>query len=213
MQSFVKKKSAGHLIKPVAVLLVILSIAIILTGCTSLRHGPVINELTADKDQLCIGATCILNATVTYPYEGELTYTWITTSGVIKGKGSNVTWEAPSIPGDHNIKLIVADEKGKKATRTLTINVIPNSAPVIERLSSELVVCRDIESTPIECLASDADGDELGYGWTTSGGEISGQGSVISWILPDKNGLYTVAVVVTDEKGCEVAKEKTIRVT
>jgi hypothetical protein len=201
------------LIKPLAVLLVIPSIAIVLVGCTLLHHAPVINELTADKDYLCIGATCGLNATVIYPYEDELTYTWVATSGEIKGEGSSVTWEAPPIPGDHNIRLIVIDGKGEKATRTLTINVIPNSSPIIKRLSSKLVVCRDIESTPVECVASDPDGDELSYRWTTTGGEISGQGPVISWIIPDKNGLYTVAVAITDGKGCEATREKTIRVT
>ncbi len=194
-------------------IIVTTSFVIFSVSCALINRAPIIDELTADKDYLCIGATCGLNATVTYPYEDELTYTWVATSGKIKGKGSNVTWQAPPIPGDHNIKLIVTDGKGGKATRNLTLNVIPNSSPIIKRLSSKLVVCRDIESTPVECVASDPDGDELSYRWTTSGGEISGQGPVISWILPDKNGLYTVAVVVTDGKGCEVTREKTIRVT
>ena len=188
-------------------------LSITLASCASANHAPVINALTADKDELCIKSSSELNANATDPDEDELTYTWVVPSGIIKGEGSSVSWKAPSTPGTHIITLVVTDGRGGETTRMLTLNVIPNSSPIIERLSSKLVVCRDIESTPVECVASDPDGDELSYRWTTSGGEISGQGPVISWILPAKNGLYTVAVAITDGKGCEATREKTIRVT
>ena len=119
-------------------------------SCASANHTPFITELTTDKGELCIKSNCELNANASDPDEDELTYTWVVATGIIKGEGSSVSWKAPSTPGTHIITLVVTDGRGGETTRMLTLNVKPNSSPIIERLSSKLVVCRDIESTPVE---------------------------------------------------------------
>jgi hypothetical protein len=49
----------------------------------------------------------------------------------------------------------------------------------------------------IECVASNTSG-ELGYEWSSTDGQISGDGSTITWTAPDVSGEVTVTVIVTD---------------
>jgi len=62
------------------------------------------------------------------------------------------------------------------------------------------------------CSASDPDGDQLGYIWSASAGEISGDGDTVTWVAPDSAGSYNVTVTVTDGGGGEVTKQVTITV-
>ena len=50
-------------------------------------------------------------------------------------------------------------------------------------------------------IASDADGDELVYSYSTNGGKISGYGDSVYWLAPLKGGLYSAIVRVTDPSG------------
>lgn len=182
-------------------------------GCDLINTAPIIDKLAADNDYLCMGASSGIHARATDPDNNELMFTWFTPSGEIKGEGSSVYWKAPSIPGAHTITLTVTNSKGRKATQTLTLNVLPNRPPIIERLTMEQAGCGDGEYIPIECVASDPDGDELSYKWNATGGEISGQGSAVSWTAPEKRGKYTISVEVTDGTCGEITREKTVRVT
>ena len=188
-------------------------ITIFCVGCDLINRAPVIDELVADNDYFCMGASSGIHARATDPDKDELTYTWVTSSGEIKGEGSSVYWKAPSIPGAHTVTLTVTNSRGRKATQTLTLNVLPNSPPIIERLTMEQGGCGGGESIPIGCVASDPDGDKLSFKWTATGGEISGQGSAVSWTAPEKRGKYTIFVEVTDGNCDEVTREKTARVT
>lgn len=192
---------------------VITLVTIFCVGCDLINTAPIIDELAADNYYLCMGASSGIHARATDPDNNELTFTWVTSSGEIKGEGSSIVWEAPSTPGDHTITLTVTNSRGRKASQTLTLNVLPNSPPIIERLTMDQAGCGGGESIPIECVASDPDGDELSYKWTATGGEISGQGSVVSWTAPEKRGKYTISVEVTDGTCHEITREKTVRVT
>ena len=67
-------------------------------------------------------------------------------------------------------------------------------------------------SCQIICTASDRDGDELSYNWSTSGGNITGTGASVNWTAPDSAGSYNVTVTVTDGRGGEVMSQVTITV-
>lgn len=190
-----------------------LIIPILNAGCTLINRAPVINVLAADNDYLCMGASSEVHARATDPDNDGLTYTWVTPSGEIKGEGSSISWQAPSVPGVHAITLKVTDSRGRNTTETLTLNVLPNSLPIIERLEVGKAGCGGGESIPVECVALDPDGDKLIFRWTATGGEISGYGPAVSWTAPDKKGKYTVSVEVSDGNCGGVTGEKTIRVT
>jgi len=88
-----------------------------------------------------------------------------------------------------------------------------NHTPVITSLQAGQEVILSSDSCTIKCLASDPDGDSLGYNWSASGGEINGNGSSITWIAPaSASGSYTITIVVSDEKGAEDTASITVEV-
>ena len=125
--------------------------------------------------------------------------------------------------GLYNIKVVVTDGSGEEDTRSLTISVAPKSPPVIENLivtaehkylkadSGGYKIGKE-KSCQIECLASAPMGGELSYGWSASGGELSGEGSVIIWTAPNKSGEFTVTVTVSDVAENMVSKSIVFRV-
>jgi hypothetical protein len=67
-------------------------------------------------------------------------------------------------------------------------------------------------SVPVECAASDPDGDEMSYVWSVDGGEITGEGAVGDWFTPDDRDTYTITVTVSDGRGGQATKSLQIRV-
>jgi hypothetical protein len=57
----------------------------------------------------------------------------------------------------------------------------------------------------IECIVSDTSG-EVSYNWSCDDGEISGEGSLITWSAPNREGDVTVTVIVSDNADNMVSK-------
>jgi hypothetical protein len=90
--------------------------------------------------------------------------------------------------------------------------MLANHRPAITSLEAEPERVLPSRSCQIVCTAIDADGDELSYNWSASGGNISGTGASVNWTAPDSEGSYDVTVWVTDGHGVEVMKQVTITV-
>ena len=87
-----------------------------------------------------------------------------------------------------------------------------NQPPVISSLTANEEQITPAGICQIECIASDPDGDSLSYIWLAGGGNISGEGSIVTWIAPDAPGAYTITVEVTDGRGGEATTQLTINV-
>jgi len=87
----------------------------------------------------------------------------------------------------------------------------PNQPPVISSLTASAEWVSPSDSCQVKCVASDPDGDELSYTWSASG-DISGEGSTVTWTAPAAPGDYTVAVKVTDGRGGEATMQINIGV-
>ncbi len=87
----------------------------------------------------------------------------------------------------------------------------PNQPPVISNLTASAGWVSPLDSCQVECVASDPDGDELGYTWSASG-DISGEGPAVTWTAPAAAGDYTIAVKVTDGRGGEATAQLTLDV-
>ena len=87
----------------------------------------------------------------------------------------------------------------------------PNQPPVISSLTASAERVSPSDSCQVECVASDPGEDELSYTWSASG-DISGEGSVVTWTAPSVPGDYTIAVKVTDGRGGEATEQLTIGV-
>jgi hypothetical protein len=64
----------------------------------------------------------------------------------------------------------------------------------------------------VTCEASDPDKDNLSYKWSATGGNITGEGHIITWTAPEGVGNYNITVVVTDEMGGKTTSLLVIKV-
>lgn len=87
-----------------------------------------------------------------------------------------------------------------------------NKSPVIESLTAEPPEVTQGKSATVMCVASDPDGDTLSYQWAVTKGNISGQGSTVTWMAPDTCGNYVITVTVMDSGGKKVTEELPITV-
>jgi hypothetical protein len=76
-----------------------------------------------------------------------------------------------------------------------------NSSPEISSLDPSATSVALEGSCTVICVASDTDGDTLTYDWAATGGTITGQGNIITWMAPTAEGSYTITVSVSDGKG------------
>jgi len=176
-------------------------IAILLSGCVA-KHTPVITSFQVKPEVVpcgCYEFECIASD----PDGGELNYEWQVSGGDIFGSETpEVTWVAPEELGEYTISVTVTDEDGNVAVSSSTITVRENHPPEIILTScAEWVV--PSASCTIECVASDPDGDNLSYEWLASGGDISGEGSSVTWSAPDVLGTYNIIILVKDDLGSE----------
>lgn len=186
--------------------LIILAVAALLIGsCTPPNQPPVISSLTANnEEEVSPGGSCQIECTASDPDEDELSYIWSADGGNISGEGPVVIWTAPDELGTYTITVQVTDGRDGEETEQITINAVaPNHPPVIESLTAEWSRLRKASNTPITCLASDPDEDELSYIWSANGGNITGEGNTVTWVAPNDYGTYTITVTVTDGRGGE----------
>jgi hypothetical protein len=191
--------------------LAILSIiTILVSGCVA-SHTPVITSFQVKPEVVpcgCYEFECIASD----PDGGELKYEWQVSGGDISGSETpEVTWVAPEELGEYTISATVTDEDGNVAVSSSTITVRENHPPeIILTACAEWVV--PSASCTIECVASDPDGDNLSYEWLASGGDISGEGSSVTWSAPDVLGTYNIIILVKDDLGSEATTMVTIDV-
>jgi len=193
------------------------------------NNSPVIVSLTADEIwTLSLGSVRVA-CNVSDPDGDELIYEWTATGGDIAGTGAAIDWAAPQEVGVHNITVVVTDGYGGSDMRTLPISVVTGQPPVIE----DLLITKDRyghcylkpyaggyyvgreQMYDIKCIVSDT-GIELFYEWSCDDGEISEiseDGSMITWIAPDKYiPGTTVTVVVSDIAGNMASKNLVLKV-
>jgi len=78
-----------------------------------------------------------------------------------------------------------------------------NNLPEIISLETGTKVLGPSESSFIECLAFDQDGDILTYNWTADDGNITSSGETdnnVAWTAPKREGIYSITVTVMDGK-------------
>lgn len=178
------------------------------------NHPPTITELLTDVEWINPLENCHIICRAEDSDDDELSYKWTSVDGSITGAGPIVVWTAPQQPGPRSIAVTVSDEYGGSVARLLNINVAENHPPVIDGFivtGSEPKYLREYtdeykilegKSCQIECKVTYAN-EELKYTWSAERGEISGEGSIITWVPPGVKGLVNLTVVVTDMAGNE----------
>ena len=173
------------------------------------NEPPYINSLVADADWTTPSGSLQVTCNATDPDGDELSYEWSASGGSITGADAAINWVAPEEIGIYDITVVVDDGRGGNATRTIGLGASNGTPPVVEGLNVTAKEPEYLKQTTtgykvgktkeyyIECIASNTSG-ELVYEWSSDGGVISGEGSMITWTAPDTEGDVTVTVVVTD---------------
>jgi hypothetical protein len=192
--------------------LVAIAVGLLLTvsSCTAVTNRlPVITGLEAEAEWIAPSGSIQLTCTASDPDGDELSYEWIATGGDISSTGAAAIWTAPEEVGMYDITVVVDDDHGGKDTAFLTLIASNGPPPTIQNLVVTAKEPKYLKTTStgykvgktkeydIECIASGTNG-ELVYEWSSSGGEISGAGSVITWTAPDTSGYVTVTAKVFD---------------
>jgi len=87
-----------------------------------------------------------------------------------------------------------------------------NQPPVISSLAAAQMALYPNGNTEIQCVASDADGDQINFKWACTAGSFTGVGPIVTWKAPEAYGTYDVSVTVEDGKGGSVQASLTMTV-
>jgi hypothetical protein len=190
------------------------------------NRPPTITSLVADAAWTLPSGSIQVTCTASDPDGDELSYEWTASGGDISGTGAVVNWTAPEEVGMYDVTVVVTDGHGSSATDSLPhISVATEQPPVIEALR----VTKDRyghcylktyswgykvgkgQKYDIECLVADTS-SELSYNWSCDGGELSGEGSLITWTAPNTSVDVTVTVTVSDVAGNMMSNDITLNV-
>jgi hypothetical protein len=189
------------------------AVLMLASSCTtSTNNQPIITSLEAEAGRTTPSGSLQVVCTASDPDGDELSYIWWASGGEIDGGGVTVTWTAPASEGSHNVTVKVIDGNGGEVTDYITITARANEPPTITGLVAGADWTAPSGSVQVTCTASDADGDELSYDWITTGGDISGTGTVAIWTAPEEVGTYDIIVVVKDDHGSSATSFLTISV-
>jgi len=75
-----------------------------------------------------------------------------------------------------------------------------NQQPVIQSTTASPETIKTGETTQLSCVATDPDGDQLIYSWSSSKGTFPNgtTGSSVTWEAPDESGTNTISIIVSD---------------
>lgn len=88
-----------------------------------------------------------------------------------------------------------------------------NQPPVISSLAAAQMSVYPNGNTEIQCVASDADGDQIDFKWACTGGSFTTTApGIVTWKAPEAYGTYDVSVTVEDGKGGSAQASLTLTV-
>jgi hypothetical protein len=184
-------------------------VLLIASSCTtSVNRPPIIASLEAEAEWIAPSGSLQMTCTASDPDGDGLSYHWITTGGNISGTGGVALWTAPQEVGTYDITVVVDDGRGGEDTGFVTVIASNGPPPSIQNLTVTAEEPKYLKTTStgykvgktkeyyVECVATGT--DELVYDWSCNGGEISGEGCLITWTAPDTSGYVTVTAKVFD---------------
>jgi len=187
-------------------IMVTVAVVVLLLASSCNSQRPVITSLEAEAEWTAPLDSLQVTCNASAPDGDELSYEWSTTGGNITSTGPEVIWTAPEEVGMYDITVVVEDGQGREDTESLVLIASNGPPPIIEDLivTAEHQYLKKITTVYkvlkmmeyyIECIASSTNG-ELVYEWSCDDGEISGEGSMITWTAPNTEVEVDVTVTV-----------------
>ena len=173
---------------------------------------PTIEEVMTTVDRLYCGEESTLYCIASDADADDLTYVWSSTEGILAADGPTARWTAPRRAGTSSVMVQVDDGKGGLQSEFVLFTVLKNQSPMIESVQCSPDRVLPGQVCTLSCNARDPDGQPLTYEWTSTRGDISGEGNTVEWTAPYASGTCTVSVWVSDGYGGEVVSSDLIEV-
>jgi hypothetical protein len=181
------------------------------TGAAALDQAPVIAVATQSQEGLDANQSAILSVQASDPDGQAIAFAWSASDGTVDplssdAQSASVRFTAPAVlpQGTMHVTVVVTDTGGLSTTLVFDFNRL-NHPPVISdaRISPLPVVLG--QAVDLGVTATDSDGDNLGYAWTsTCGGTFDNAASTspVFTLTSFPTSLYcTFMVVVSDGLG------------
>ena len=196
---------------PAITLVMMIAVLLLASSCTIDNYSPVIDSLGAEAEWVSPSGSLLVTCNASDRDGDELGYDWSVSKGDITGTGPEVAWTAPGEIGVCEITVVVDDGQGNSDRGSLALFSANGTLPIIENL----IVTAEHEYIKeyswgykvgkekiyyIKCVSSNSSG-ELVYEWLCDGGEITGEGSTITWTAPNITSEVTVTAVAFDAAG------------
>ncbi|MGQ9546361.1 MAG: PKD domain-containing protein [Dehalococcoidia bacterium] len=201
----------SRLIMAVGIVLAVVG-AVIAFDTLVTNHSPAIIMLSAEPLEVLARGSSNITCIATGQDGDKLSYNWSASDGTIKAQGAKATWTAPAKAGSFTVTVTVTDSRGGTVTDHVTITVRTSRPPIITSLMADSDWTLPSGSLRVTCVAEDYDHDELKYEWSTTGGNIFGEGAVAHWTATEEAGVYYITVVVRDNYGSSDTKTLPISV-
>ena len=175
---------------------------------------PRIQALAVLNPEVEQGDTIEIFGTATDLETKDPVFSWYVTGGVLLGDEETVQWIAPDTIQSYEVQLVVTDEALQTDTAYLVLRVVEevNIPPVIEKLNINNTYTAPGGTLAVECVASDENGDNLTYAWSSTSGTFEGSGSNVLWRAGQDNGIFTISVEVTDEADASSTAQRQVLV-
>jgi outer membrane protein OmpA-like peptidoglycan-associated protein len=157
-----------------------------------------------------------LHVTGNSPDSLPLTYSYTATGGAVEGTGPDARWNSSGVSiGSYTVTAKVDDGKGGTASCTADIRVEerPHRPPTIS-CSAHPTSVKVGEHSTITCNGNSPDNLPLTYSYSTSGGQVTGNGTQAQFDSSGAQpGTYSVKGEVTDSRGDKADSSADVQVT
>ncbi len=179
------------------------------------RNQPPTASVEPAQFTITQGESANLRCIATDPNNDKLTYAWSVNGEGLAAAGPQITFGSEGrAPGAYKVVCEVSDgEETASAASNGTVNQKPNRPPTVECLTTTMDVASG-SSIELSAKASDPDGGQLTYTWTSTGGTVRGRGASATFDATGVSaGSYTVTVTVQDDRNGKASCTMTVNVS
>jgi len=173
------------------------------SGQTVTNYAPRIKSIATDSTAVEIGRTYKFYCTAVDRDTDALHFSWKVNEIPVDLDSAIIELTMPENDTTLIISCQVSDGMNEPVSDSVQIQVYTrlNQAPVISNITASRRRIAPADTTILQCMASDPDGDSLTFDWTARAGIIENAGALATWKAPDSAGYFSIKCTVIDRFG------------